>query len=1853
MTKLKKVLSMLLAIVMIASTVPVAAIAADASATDSSVLQLGVAQMAVISSPGERAEFYFTPEESGVYAFYSMGSYDTYGYLYLENGTLVQRDDDSGDGNNFHVGFKMTAGQTYKLEAEFLSDGLTGSFPVMVTKGRTMTSVEFHDIDVMESNANSVYYFRFSVTYSDGETNTYSCPSTSRTSFSDDEKSYTVYVTDDRAENPWGIGAHTVTATVGDDSSYAFTVNVIESPIASVTCGYNYVIENKSGYFTTSQIYNEETGRYETSPEFFYYYPPAPNNITITLKDGTVYNSSGFYWNDVWQHVSSNAAVPQNYENRWIKGNTYQINASILGYDFTYEVEVIDTPIASITHDSLSIIENTNGYFTTSQIYNEETGSYETSPEFYIYNNYVPRNFVITMKDGTVYNNTTIEWNGSQYWISFAPTLPQNYDNRWLVGNSYEMTGAILGYNFTYDVDIVESPVESITYDDVTVLENSNGYYTTSQIYNEETGMWEDSPQYYRYNAYPKNLVTTLKDGSVFNGSGFTWNGTWYSVQTQTTQSYENQWTAGNTYTATGSILGYTFEYNVSIEASPVVSVTVEDLALRESVDGYYNGSYYHYNVYLKNPVITLKDGTVINGTSVEWNGSSYSYSLSYNQSSQNPWTGGNTYQVKGSLLGYDFYFDVTIEESPVASIEVAPLYIAANSGYWHREMLGWGPEGPVYGNEYYRYDFQPVDVTITLKDGTVINGNSYTWGNSTFNVQHDSAQSYENPWTEGNTYQATASLLGATTTYDVSILPIQSDETYEYIELEEGVIISGIKEAGETIEIPSQLNGKTVIGVAGLISDSSVKHLIIPDSVLTIGDNVISDLRGLEKVTFGSGIRNLTPYMFLYSEYLMEVAVSEENPYFASVNGELYNKELTKFLAFPTAKSTVYNVPDTVVDTDALRYNIYSGLQVIYSANHPLYVTEDGVTYDKDKTTVLSCYKEKEGKYVMPDTVTTISQSAFEDCDKLTEVVVSSQVSKIVYRAFASCDSLAKIDLPEGLVSIGFQAFEDTKALKSIVLPEGLTTIEEAAFRWSGLTSLTLPDSMETVYWSAFEDTDIVTLDLGKGVKEIHSSAFRYTPVTSVTLPDSLTYLGSNAFYNCTSLKELTIGSGLIEISNSTFFGTGIETLSIPGNVQRIASGAFYATPISKLTLSEGLKNIGEYAFYNCNNLESVHIPASATNISSFAFQSCDQLKTLTVAEGNETYHSAGNCVIVTDEKLLYFGCGGSVIPDDGSVTDINEEAFYDCDGLEEIIIPDSVTDINEYAFYDCDGLEEIIVPDSVEFIGIYAFSNCDKLSHVVLGDGLTYLSAGAFSDCPIVYLELGAAMPFISPYAFNNTDIPELTIPDSVTDIMYAAFARCDQLTTVVMPLSVQSIEEDAFRGCVKLSDVYYEGTEEDRANMSIQEYSDWYGDSNGNSYLLNATWHYNSCMVEPSREHVYDDDADIDCNSCGKTRENVETPVDPPVDPPVEHEHVYDNACDTECNECGDIREITHSFKWVVDLEASCGDDGIKHEECSVCGETRNEETVIPATGNHIYDNDCDETCNACDEEREVSHNFKWVVDLEASCGEEGTKHEECSDCGKIRNADTAIPATGNHSYDNACDADCNTCGVVRVPAEHIYDNDFDATCNECGEAREINTENAPTFFVNTAKGKVGDTVEVTVSLKNNPGIVSMKVDVSYDESVLELVKIEGGDYDSTSFGPTTSNPIAVNWFDTLNPNNTTNGTLATLTFKIKEGATLGDTEITLSYDAEDVYDFDFENVYFATESGKITVIDYIPGDVNDDGVVDNKDAGLLQRYINGWNVAINLDAADVTRDGAINNKDLGLLQRYINNWGVELK
>ena len=178
------------------------------------------------------------------------------------------------------------------------------------------------------------------------------------------------------------------------------------------------------------------------------------------------------------------------------------------------------------------------------------------------------------------------------------------------------------------------------------------------------------------------------------------------------------------------------------------------------------------------------------------------------------------------------------------------------------------------------------------------------------------------------------------------------------------------------------------------------------------------------------------------------------------------------------------------------------------------------------------------------------------------------------------------------------------------------------------------------------------------------------------------------------------------------------------------------------------------------------------------------------------------------------FFGCDSLtsvVIPD--SVTTIGSDAFYCCSSLTSVVIPDSVTTIGSYAFYNCSSLTSVVIGDSVTTIGSYAFYNCSSLTSVVISDSVTTIGKGVFLLC---------------------SSLTSVVIPDGVTTIGHYAFYNCSSLTSVEIPDSVTTIGDYVFSSCSSLKTVYYKGTASGWSNMSIG-YS--------NAYLTDATRYYYS--------------------------------------------------------------------------------------------------------------------------------------------------------------------------------------------------------------------------------------------------------------------------------------------------------------------------------------------------------------------------------------------------------------------------
>ena len=320
------------------------------------------------------------------------------------------------------------------------------------------------------------------------------------------------------------------------------------------------------------------------------------------------------------------------------------------------------------------------------------------------------------------------------------------------------------------------------------------------------------------------------------------------------------------------------------------------------------------------------------------------------------------------------------------------------------------------------------------------------------------------------------------------------------------------------------------------------------------------------------------------------------------------------------------------------------------------------------------------------------------------------------------------------------------------VVIPNNVTSIGVSAFEGCGeLTSITIPNSLKSIGVWAF----------------LHCSG-----LTSITIPNGVTSIGREAFLHCSGLMSI-----IAERGNPEYHSAGnclIET-----KTKKLIAGC----KNSVIPSDGSVTSIGNLAFAYCGELTSITIPNSVTSIGERAFFDCSGLTSIIAERGNPEYHSAGNCLIETKTKTLIAGCENSVIPSDGSVTSIGDEAFYNCNGLTSIKIPNSVTRIGDRVFSGCSGLTSITIPNGVKIIGERAFSGCRGLTSVLIPNSVTSIGREAFSDC---------------------SGLTSIMIPNSVTSIASSTFFACSGLTSIMIPNSVTSIEELAFWGCRGLTSV-----------------------------------------------------------------------------------------------------------------------------------------------------------------------------------------------------------------------------------------------------------------------------------------------------------------------------------------------------------------------------------------------------------------------------------------------------------------
>ena len=518
----------------------------------------------------------------------------------------------------------------------------------------------------------------------------------------------------------------------------------------------------------------------------------------------------------------------------------------------------------------------------------------------------------------------------------------------------------------------------------------------------------------------------------------------------------------------------------------------------------------------------------------------------------------------------------------------------------------------------------------------------------------------------------------------------------------------------------------------------------------------------------------------------------------FNNIKSVNFHADINTVGYFPFSSGTRIVVPKGTMEKYQGFYNL-SNCNIVeegfFIINNVLYVIDKDtktatiIGVDDDDFILLSSIKVGNTRY----NVTSIENKAFYGNNNITDIDIPEGVKNIGNQAFGGCSSLVSVTIPESVISIGNDAFTRCTGLKKVIVPDisAWCSISFGNFYSNPLyyahhiysdenteiKNLIIPEDVVKIGSNAFDNCyGLTSVTIPESVTSIGSRAFYYCyGLTSVTIPESVTSIGNDAFYNCSRLQkvivpDITAWCGISfgnSYSNPLYYAhhiysdenTEIKNLVIPEDVVKIASNAFYGcSDLTSVTIPEGVTNIGSYAFSDCMGLTSISIPESVTSLGRSAFQKCTalfsvELKSNTLVSANRSSSSSFLSIFGQQVKEYILG---------SAITSIGSYAFYECNSLHSIEIPNSVTSIDSYAFYECNSLQSIEIPNSVTSIDSYAFYECNSLQSIEIPNSVTTIGGSAFSRC---------------------TGLTSVTIPNSVTSIGDYAFYSCSRLVNVTV--------------------------------------------------------------------------------------------------------------------------------------------------------------------------------------------------------------------------------------------------------------------------------------------------------------------------------------------------------------------------------------------------------------------------------------------------------------------------------------
>ncbi len=363
-------------------------------------------------------------------------------------------------------------------------------------------------------------------------------------------------------------------------------------------------------------------------------------------------------------------------------------------------------------------------------------------------------------------------------------------------------------------------------------------------------------------------------------------------------------------------------------------------------------------------------------------------------------------------------------------------------------------------------------------------------------------------------------------------------------------------------------------------------------------------------------------------------------------------------------------------------------------------------------------------------------------------KTVSGMPITGIAEYAFSGHDEITSVTLTDNIQSIGTCAFKDCTGLKSITIPASVIRLEHSVFSGcTGLESVEILRTNETITKGkdctfgefVFKDcTSLKTVTMGSGIKKLSSRMFyNCKALENVTLSDTLTAVDKYAFAYCTSLKEITVPESLTTMGENVFKGCdAMEKVSVPFvGANKFGTGSVKleylfgeGSAISSIPKSlnsvtvTGKVKIGDGALEGCSEIKEIVLSDNVTGVGSNAFSG--------TAFYNNNENWKDGALYIGNHLIEVNNASGDYEVKEGTVS-IAGGAFRGCEGLTGLTMPESVKSIGASAFADCKGLKTVTVPDSVTAIGDSAFSGCTGLTEIKIGSGVKNMDNNVFGGC------------------------------------------------------------------------------------------------------------------------------------------------------------------------------------------------------------------------------------------------------------------------------------------------------------------------------------------------------------------------------------------------------------------------------------------------------------------------------------------------------------------------------------------